>query len=182
MPVTEQTFHRIMIEDPEGHWELQNGQLREKPPMSFRHNDSMVYLGRQLLMQLDPAEFRVRINAGHVRRTEHNYFIPDVFVLPVAYVGPDRDRADIWEVYDQPLPLVVEVWFPSTGLYDVETKFAEYRKRGDTEIWRLHPFERTLTVWRRRTDGRYIKSVRHGGAIDPIALPGVTIDLDQLFS
>jgi Uma2 family endonuclease len=142
----------------------------------------MVYLGRQLPMQLDPVEFRVRINAGHLRRSDRNYFIPDLFVLPVAYVGADRDRPDILEVYDRPLPLVVEVWSPSTGLYDVEHKFAEYRRRGDIEIWRLHPFERSLTAWRRQPDGSYTESTQTGGTIDPVALPGVTVDLDELFA
>ena len=178
---TDQILQRIMLEDPEGPWEIYDGELREKPPMSFRHNNAMTYLGRQLLLQLDPAEFLVRINSGHVRRTEKNYFIPDIFVFPVAYVGPDRDRPDVLEIYDQPLPLVVEVWSPSTGRYDVDTKFAVYRQRGDAEIWRLHPFERRLTVWRRQPDGTYAESVYHGGSVAPTALPGVKIELDPLF-
>jgi Uma2 family endonuclease len=182
MSVTEQTFPKLLLEDPGRRWELHGGQLREKPPMSYRHNFAVVYLGGQLLRQLDPAAFQVRINLGHVRRTEQNYFIPDVFVLPVAHIGPDRDRPDMVEIYDRPLPLVVEVWSPSTGEYDVDTKFAEYRKRGDAEIWRLHPFERTLTVWRRRDDGGYDEAVYHGGTVEPIAVPGVTIDLDALFA
>jgi Uma2 family endonuclease len=53
------------------------------------------------------------------------------------------------EIYDEPLPLVAEVWSPSTGGYDVLAKLPEYRRRGDTEIWLLHPYERTLTAWRR---------------------------------
>ena len=181
MPVTEQTIHELMLADP-GRWEIHDGELREKPPMSYRHNDAMVYLGAQLLRQLDPAEYRVRISGGHVRRTERNYFIPDVCVVPVALIGPGRDRPDVLEVYDQPLPLVVEIWSPSTGAYVVETKFAVYRQRGDTEIWRLHPFERTMTAWRRQPDGSYAESIQRGGRIAPVALPGVTVDLDQLFA
>jgi len=181
MPVTVQTFHRIMLEDPEGQWELHDGQLREKPPMSYRHNDTTVYLGRQLLLQLDPAEFRVRINSGHVHRAEKTFIIPDIFVFPVALIPPDRDRPDVLEVYAAPLSLVVEVWSPSTGAYDVDTKFAVYRRRGDAEIWRLHPFERTLTVWRRQPDGSYAESMHRGGTVEPVALPGVTIELDPLF-
>ena len=78
MSVTERTFSELALEAP-GRWELVDGELREKPGMSFRHNDATVFLGGQLIAQLDPAEFRIRINAGHVRRTERNYFIPDVF-------------------------------------------------------------------------------------------------------
>lgn len=181
MSMTPPTFHQVMLEDPEGQWEVYDGEVREKPAMSFRHNESMTFLGTQLLIQLDPADLRVRVNSGHVRRTERNYFIPDVFVLPMSIVGPERDRPDVLEVDGHALPLVVAVWSPSTGSYDVETKFAEYRRRGDTEIWRLHPFERTLTVWQ-RSDGTYHEAIHRGGVVEPVALPGVRVDLDALFA
>jgi Uma2 family endonuclease len=77
--------------------------------------------------------------------------------------------------------LVVEVWSPSTGGYDIDAKLPTYRARGDREIWRIHPYERTLTTWRRQPDGSYAETVHRGGTIEPIAVPGVTIDLDALF-
>jgi len=171
----------IALEDPESHWELHRGRLREMPGVSVGHNYVMIYLGGQLLAQLDRHEFQVRINTGRVRRTDETSYIPDVFVIPVALIEPDRGQWDVLEVYDPPLPLVVEVWSPSTGDYDVDAKLPEYRKRGDLEIWRLHPFERTLTAWRRQPDGSYAESVQTGGTAQPVALPGVTIDLDALF-
>ncbi len=59
-------------------------------------------------------------------------------------------------------------------------KLPLYRQRGDEEIWFIHPYERTLTVWRRRPDGSYSEE-RYAGGIVPIAsLPGVSIDLDAL--
>ena len=181
MPVSEETFRRVALEDPEGHWELHDGRLREKPGMSYPHNFAMTYLGHQLMSQLDPAVYEVRINAGHVNKTERSFYIPDVFVLPTAQLGPDRDRFDVLEVYHEPLPLVVEIWSPSTGGYDIDKKLPEYVARGDQEIWRLHPFERTLKVWRRRPDGDYDVVEFTGGSVELHALPGVTIDLDALF-
>jgi Uma2 family endonuclease len=80
------------------------------------------------------------------------------------------------------LPLVVEVWSPSTGGYDIDAKIPEYRRRGDLEIWRLHPFEKTLTAWGRQPDGSYTKRVFQGGTVQPVGLPNVTIDLDALFA
>jgi len=181
MPLTQATYERVALEDPEGQWELHRGKLREKPSMSVGHNYTMTYLGAQFLQQLDPAQFEVRINAGRARRADETYYIPDVAILPVGLVGPLRDRWDILEVYDAPLPLVVEVWSPSTGGYDVDAKLPEYRRRGDQEIWRLHPRERTLTAWRRRDDGGYDEAIYRGGIVEPIALPGVRIDLDALW-
>jgi Uma2 family endonuclease len=78
---------------------------------------------------------------------------------------------------------VVEVWSPTTGNYDLETKLGEYQRRGDREIWLIHPYDRTLTTWRRQPDGSYAESHHdHGGTVQPTALPGVTIDLDALFA
>jgi Uma2 family endonuclease len=181
MTVSEETFRRLALEDPESHWELDHGHLRRKPGMSYPHNFAMTYLGHQLMSQLDPAVYEIRINAGHVNQTARSYYIPDVFVLPTAMLGPERDRFDVLEVYDQPLPLVVEVWSPSTGTYDVDRKIPEYMRRGDLEIWRIHPAERTLMARRRRHDGTYEEQVYRGGTVQPAHLPGVTIDLDALF-
>jgi Uma2 family endonuclease len=182
MSVTAETYRRLALEDPEGHWELHHGRLREKPSMSFRHNDVIAYLGGQLIQQLDRSQFRVRTNSGHLRRTDITFYIPDVFVIPTSIIGPERDREDVLEVYDEPLPLVVEVRSPSTDAYDVDQKIPEYQRRGDLEIWRVHPFERTVTAWRRQPDGTYTETVFPGGRVQPIALPNVTIDFDALFA
>jgi Uma2 family endonuclease len=102
-------------------------------------------------------------------------------VFPIERVANRWSNAENLEVYDEPMPLVVEVWSPSTGDYDVDSKLPEYRRRGDLEIWRLHPFERTLTVWRRQPSGGYRKRIYTGGVIRPVAIPDVTIDLDAIF-
>jgi Uma2 family endonuclease len=77
--------------------------------------------------------------------------------------------------------LVVEVWSRSTGEYDVEEKLAAYQQRGDLEIWRIHPYERTLTAWRRLPDGSYDETIHQEGVVSVAALPGVEINLTALF-
>jgi Uma2 family endonuclease len=64
----------------------------------------------------------------------------------------------------------------------VETKLVEYRRRGDLEIWRVHPYERTLTTWVRQSDGSYTETMYRSGRVRPSVLPGVEIDLDGLFA
>jgi Uma2 family endonuclease len=78
------------------------------------------------------------------------------------------------------LPLIVEVWSPSTGDYDFDAKVPIYQQRGDLEIWCIHPYERTLTAWRRQPEGSYEETMYRDGTITPVALPAVTIDLDTL--
>ena len=129
------------------------------------------------------SEFAVRSALGHVRRSSESYYIPDVYVVPLEVVREGRRlKPKALEVYEAPVPLVVEVWSPSTGAYDVESKLPEYQRRGDLEIWRIHPYERTLTAWRRQPDGSYTETLYRGGTVQPVALPGVTIDLDALFA
>jgi Uma2 family endonuclease len=180
MPLTEQTYRAVVVEDEDGQWELWCGRLREKPAMTADHNRFGMRLTPQLGVQLDSQEFEVRVNSSRLRRPNGMAFIPDVVVVPTALVEQLINRIDTLETYDPPVPFVAEVWSPSTGTYDVDTKFAEYRERGDQEIWRIHPYERTLTVWRRQADGTYEKTFHTAGRLTLRALPQVTIDLDLL--
>ena len=179
MPVSEKTYKRLALEDP-NQWELYCGVLVRKPGMTAKHNDVASDLHVQLSQQLDRNQFRVRVNMGHVRRSSESYYIPDVYVIPAELVRQQLGLRRL-EVYGPPLPLVVEIWSPSTGDYDVNTKLGEYQRRGDLEIWRIHPYERTLTAWRRQPDGSYAETTYTGGVVQPVALPNVTIDLDTLF-
>ena len=179
--ISGEVYERLALAEPDRKWELHDGYPREKPGMTAAHNDLEVKLGYMLMSQLDRSEYHVRIDAGRVHRPGAIYYIPDVFVVPTAFVTPLLVQHDVLEVYDQPLPLVVEVWSRSTGDYDVGEKLAVYQQRGDLEIWRIHPYERTLTAWRRLPDGSYEETIYREGSVGPTALPGVEIDLAALF-
>jgi len=182
MLVTERTYEEIALGEPERRWELHDGELREKPGMSLGHNDVLDDLYRALSDQIDRTAFKVSGSGARLRAGDDIVYIPDLIVIPLAYRAALRDRRHRLEVHDQPMPLVVEVWSPSTGAYDIDTKIPTYRARGDAEIWRLHPFERTLTAWRKRLDGTYEETVLTTGVVEPVMLPGVRIDLDALFA
>ncbi|HEX6031891.1 MAG TPA: Uma2 family endonuclease [Tepidiformaceae bacterium] len=181
MPVSEKTYEQVALEDPEGHWELVCGRLRSKPPMTHAHNTIGVELLVMLHAQLDREQFEVKFNAGRTRVSDEVSYIPDVIVVPRTATTGLRLRSDRLESYSEPLPLVVEVWSPSTGDYDVDTKLPGYRARGDREIWRIEPYERKLSSWVRGKDGSYVERTFRGGKVQPAALPGVEIDLDALF-
>ena len=179
--LSEEEYRRFALGDRQGRWELHNGRLREKPPMSVEHGDLMSYLDHLLQAQLDRREFRVRVSHARLRGSAGNYYVPDLVVLPTALDRALRARPGSLDAYPEALPLVVEIWSPSTGDYDVDAKIPEYMARGDLEIWRLHPYQRTLTAWRRQPDGSYEQTVATGGIVRPASLPGVAIDLDTLF-
>ena len=182
MPVTEETYERVALEDPDGKWELRCGTLRSKPGMAARHNLVQHVLGFRLQQQLPLEAFIVSVDRARVRISESRNYIPDVAVLPRSFVDRmEREQPTRLEAYDDRLPLIVEVWSPSTGDEDESEKLPGYRRRGDAEIWLLHPHMRTLRTWVRRQDGSYAEQVYHGGIVEPVALPGVQIDLDELF-
>ena len=178
--MSEQEYEAFVLSGVEGQWELHDGVLVEKPGMSWKQMASAALLGFLLQSQLDLAEFRV-FYESRVRGPTDTIFLPDVMVVPVSY-GEGIAELPVLAIFSQPLPLVVEVWSPSTGDYDVETKIPVYRQRGDLDIWRLHPYEPSLARWVRQPDGSYAESTHHGGVIELTALPGVTIDLDRLFA
>jgi Uma2 family endonuclease len=182
MPIAEATYEQVALEDPNGGWELACGRLRAKPGVTVRHSDVIMGLTRILLQQLSARDFKVSANLARLRIATGTFYVPDICVIPQTAADTQRrERATRLEVYDEPMPLVVEVWSPSTGDYDVEEKLREYQRRGDLEIWRVHPYERTLTAWQRQADGSYTESTHRAGIVTPLALPGVTIELERLF-
>ena len=183
MPIKEATYEQVAIEDPGGAWELVCGRLRSKPGMTAEHGYGTRELHLSLALQLDARAYTVSAGSARLRIASGTYYIPDLCVIPREFEQRKlRERPGRLEVYDEPLPLVVEVWSPSTGDYDVDEKLLEYQRRGGREIWRLHPYEKTLTAWRRQPDGSYSETRYRGGTVQPIALPAVTIELKSLFA
>jgi Uma2 family endonuclease len=178
-PVSEATYRRLALGNKR--LELLRGQLREKPLMSVEHNDVLEGLLAQFFRQLDRSEYRLRADFGRLRHSADTYYIPDLMVIPAAMVQALRQQPGSLDAYSDPLPLVVEIWSPSTGVYDIHAKLPDCQQRGDAEIWYIHPYERTLTAWCRQPDGSYAETVYRDGIVQPVALPGVTINLSALF-
>lgn len=178
---SEESYRRLALGDPQGRLELHRGVVREKPGMSVEHGDTQSYLVVMLQNQLDRRDYRLRAGHARLRCSEDTYYVPDVVVIPTAMEQALRVRPNSLDAYADPLPLVVEIWSPSIGDYDVHEKLPDYQRRGDREIWYIHPYQRTLTAWRRTDNGDYVVTTYRGGIVPVESLPGVSIDLDALF-
>jgi Uma2 family endonuclease len=178
--ISEQEYRELALNDPDSRWELWDGTLVEKPLMSMKHDDVAFHLGYLLQSQLDRSVFRVNVNGGRTRHSPRNYFIPDVVVIPAALVLPFANDPRAFNAFAEPLPLEVEIWSRTTGDYDIAAKLQGYRECGDTEIWFIHPYERTLTAWRRQPDASYVEDTYRSGLVPVASLPGVVIDFDAL--
>jgi Uma2 family endonuclease len=182
MPLVE-IYKELALQDPSGGWEFAPCiGIRRKPLMGREHNVSTGLLVGELSVQLRGRPMIVHSGLPALQLVDgQHYFMPDVCVVPHTARDTHSSHPTGLEIISAALPLVVEVWSPSTGDYDMETKFAEYRARGDEEIWRIHPYEATVTVWRRQPDGAYTESAYTGGDIPVVSLPGVVIPFDVLF-
>lgn len=95
--------------------------------------------------------------------------------------GGHRERPRPFAVYTEPVPFVAEVWSPAIGRYDVTTKLSAYRERGDGAIWFIHPYDRTVRVWRKQDNGNYAETLCTRGTVPVASHPGGTINLEALF-
>ena len=173
-------YEQFVRSGVEGAWELHDGVLVEKIRMGLEHGVIPALLGHLLLLQIDRAAYHV-VTELRVRRPAATVFLPDLMVIPKGLGDAFRDRPGTLAIFADPLPLVVEVWSRSTGDYDVETKIPMYMQRGDLEIWRIHPYERTVTSWVRQPDGTYQETVYRSGTIRLAALAAVEIAVDDIF-
>jgi Uma2 family endonuclease len=179
--MSEEAYQRFILSSVEGAWELHDGRVVEKPGMTWEHSDIVTELAYLLRRQIARSEYRVFIES-RVRRPTATIFLPDVMVVPTDYGDPFRGRPSTLAIFSDPLPLIVEVWSSSTGEDDVDAKLPVYQQRGDLEIWRIHPYERTLTAWRRQPDGSYQETIHRDGVVKPASLPGVAIDVGSHFN
>ena len=150
--VTEEKYRRLALGNVQ--LELHRGQLREKPGMSVEHGsvaDNLLEATLQPTRSTASIAF-VPISPSSVALRD-TYYIPDLAVIPTAMVRALSERSGSLDAYPDPLPLVVEIWSPSTGDFDMVEKLPDYQQRGDREIWCIHPYTRTLTAWRRQQDG-----------------------------
>lgn len=174
-------YERLALADGDHLLELHDGVLAEKIIGTTARNNAVVELAFQLIRQLDRTRLRVRIDSTRVK-SDRSYIVPDVLVVPVEATAHLRDRFDRLEVYAVPLPFVSESFPAPENGRGATWRLRLYMARGDLEIWRMYPFERKVVAWRRQPDGSYARVVFPGGTVEVAPLPGVTIDLDDLFA
>ena len=119
--ISEQEYRDLALNESDRLWELWDGVPREKPLMSMKHDNVSFLLGHLLQSQLDWRDYCVNVNGGKTRRSARKYYIPDVVVIPAEYQIAFEDDPRAFNAFVEPLPLVVEVWSPSTEHYDVAT-------------------------------------------------------------
>lgn len=179
--MTEAEYREFSLGAAQGQWELVQGELRERSGMSVEHRVAIMRLLELLLGLLDRRDYRLSTTHARLRRSAETYYVPDLVVIPAALEQALIQHPGSLDAYPEPLPLVIEVWSPSTGRHDMNAKLGDYQQRGDLEIWYSHPYNRTLTAWRRQPDGAYLETVYREGIVRSESLPMVVFELGELF-
>ena len=121
-------------------YELADGCLLMSPSPSPHHGKAQFYL-RELLQRQAPAGIAVSGDVGVQIGSKYTYFIPDLFVIPVA-------AFDTHPKYLLPadVMLAVEILSEHNRGRDQVLKRHYYASVGIPRYWIVDPFEHTLTV------------------------------------
>jgi Uma2 family endonuclease len=186
MLATSQDLIVLSVEDferlPEdGIFEVVDGRAVLMPGNDIPHQDVVMGLYEAFRSQLR------RLGRGYVLPTI-NVFIP----RPAGSLGEVQNRVPDLVVASrkphkrfeagQAPELVIEVLSSRRGNVERTEKLDDYAAAGIGEYWIVNPFDRVIDVYR-LSAGEFIQdgSIARG-TISPSALPGVVIDLSEIWA
>ena len=160
--------------DDGNRYELLEGVLIVTPAPNIRHQVIAARLASYLLLGISPKGEAGVVTPGVVLRPPGTQLEPDVLVFPARFTANLKWTA-ITEHW-----LAVEIFSPSSKIYDREFKRGAYLTLGVREVWLVDADERTIEV--SRADG--VVEVSRDRVV--WAIPGadrsITIDLNDLFA
>jgi len=168
-------------------WELINGEAYNMSPAPKRvHQKVSFEISRQIGNSLEgkpcdaySAPMDVKLSA--VPGEDENDI--DIVVQPDILVVCDPDKLDDDGCNGAP-DWVIEILSPSTAYKDGNEKLLLYEKYGVKEYWIIQPGAKMVYMYILDKDGAYKKPevARKNEVISSSAVPGVTVDLNKVFS
>ena len=158
--------------------------IKEPPAPSRPHQELAGQLYYQVQMALEGKTCRVYIAPFDVRlpKSDETDDQVDTVVQPDVLIVCDLNKLDHRGMRGAP-DWLAEVLSPSTASHDQIIKLPVYERAGVSEVWLIHPIDRTLTIYRLK-GGRYgrptIEELK--GQTSLAAVPGVTIDWDRMLA
>jgi Uma2 family endonuclease len=179
-PKTEVTPEELLAMPDGGHYELIDGELRERN-MSLLSSRVAVSLARRLDLHCE------QNNLGWVVDAECGYkcfpWKPSrIRRADVSFIGIDRLPSD--EQRSQgyvtiPPDLAVEIVSPNDRVSELDEKIDEYLRAGVRLIWIINPETRKVQVWRH--DGSVIPLRAEDELSGEDVLPGFRCKVEDLF-
>ena len=173
---------------PDGErWELIDGEAyMMSPAPSRKHQEISIELASQFHVFLKGKPCRVYDAPFDVRLPQHADQPDDeieTVVQPDIVVVCDRSKLDDKGCKGAP-DLVIEILSPSTSKMDMQNKFFLYQRVGVKEYWLVHPFDKTVMVFRRNDQNEFGRAEMYASD-DRVSVPllgELIIDLKDVFS
>ena len=164
---------------PNARVELINGEIIDMAPIGSKHAACVKRLGRLLNLRLDDAAIDTAIVSVQdpLRLSEFSEPEPDLALLKpredfyaAAHPGPEDTL------------LVIEVAGSSLE-YDRDVKLPLYAAHAIPEVWLIDLAGKNLSIYRDPFDNTYrqIETPASLGALTPLRLPRLALDLSELF-
>jgi len=159
-------------------YELIEGELLVAPSPSTYHQriaGNLEYILR---------EFMESRNLGFIYHAPCDVVLSEENVLQPDILFIVRERSEIIteENIQGPPDLVVEILSSSIAKRDRTHKRTLYARYGVREYWIVDPDERTVEIMTLKEKGLDVVSLYQGGArVESPLLPGLVIDLNQIF-
>lgn len=167
----------VQLPDDGNRYEIIDGELYVTPAPSRRHAEVVARL------------FALLFNFVRARRLGRVYTAPvDVKLARHRIVQPDilfikQDRLSVFSpdaVEGRP-DMVVEVLSPSTRNRDLGLKARVYAEMGIPEYWMADPIAERFAI-SVLANGQYAEVAHEGMSVRSTIVPGLIVDLDELFA
>jgi Uma2 family endonuclease len=178
------TYGEIRTWSDDTRWEIIDGQAYAMAGPTYVHQSVVMGLGVQLYAYFQARGCRVLSAPFDVRlpRGDEPDEQIETVVQPDIVVVCDRSKLDDQGCRGAP-DVVIEVLSPSTAGRDQVTKRAIYERHGVHQYWLVHPTDRVVTIYRRRSEGGFAtpEVFEARGSVPIQGYEGLELDWDQAF-
>lgn len=166
--------------------ELIRGKVyKMSPAPTSRHQTIVVNLVTEIKAFLKKQKCKVFVAPFDVRFPRKGKANEDIItvVQPDICVICDPTKIDTRGCLGAP-DWVIEILSKHTSAKDLNEKFEVYEEAGVKEYWVVHPGEQTVLIYTLIESGKYegiLKPYVRTDKVQPKTLPGLTIDLTEIF-
>ena len=139
---SEESINRFLIENKG--YEFIDGKLEKKEMATAKHSGISARLTIKLGIFLEKNNLGRVYGDNTTFQIGSNKRIPDVSFVSAKKIPPTGEPLDIWNFAPD---LAIEVISPSEKHNKVERKIREYFDAGVTQVWKIVPEFKTLTIY-----------------------------------
>lgn len=171
---SEESINRFLIKNKG--YEFIDGKLEKKEMATAKHSGIATRLSAEIWFYLKKNKIGRVYGDNTTFQIGANKRIPDVSFVSAKKIPPTGEPLDIWNFAPD---LAIEVISPSERHNKVERKIREYFDAGVTQVWKIVPEFKTLTIYFSPTETK-ILTEKDEVTCEEI-LPSFRLNLSDIF-